>query len=335
MSYQSGTATGPTDLLDKIRAFLLADSWTINDHSADGAGYRLHVQKTASDSTVMYFNFRSAINENVFGDSTGYLLTGIGINGSIGYDAGEAWNAQPTYSMNRNYTNATSGCVISNMSTSAIPSYFFFTIGDSVHIVVEVVSGEYQYMSFGCLAKQGVFTGGQYFSANYPSYGTNTMRTSYGPTYFSSPMYSGASTYYMHGFVYVDVDSVANWRMAASYASAPGPEIVFPACCPSISSSYYYWSETGLASMFAGKSPNFYNNIAAMCPLYTSLKRSDNNYSLLGCPDGIRFINTTNYSIGQEITYGSETWKIFRTGLHNGSIPTYHTNFGFAFKKVV
>lgn len=346
MAYQTGTATGPDDLLDKIRTFLEADGWTTNLHTTVGAGYRLHVQKTASDSTVMYFNFRSATNEvgtTITGDNYNYMpdtynfgtiTAGILINGSTGYDVGQSWDTQPGYSLSLDdvtpATNSMASCMTA-MSVSAIPAYYIFSTGDSVHIVVEVTSGEFQFMSFGLLVKQGVYTGGQYFSASYNSVQPNYERTYlYNqeiPHYFAS-LRSGRS----HGAVYVDADSVADWRIANATTYA---EIRFP-CVVSMKYSQATSSQQGLASTFWGKSPNYYNNIASMCPIYVMLYRADTNYSLLGWPEGVRFLNVLNYSSGQELTYGTETWKIFP----ENSIPDYETNVqnrncGFAFLKVV
>lgn len=347
MSYQTGTSTGPNDLIDKIRVFLLAEGWTVNLFTTVGAGYRLHVQKTAGDGTVMYFNFRSAIAEygsTITGDNSSYdqpsyggiegRITGILINGSTGYDIGLSWDMQPNYPLSDDdATPATNSCAscMTAMSTSAIPAYYFFTVDDTVNIVVEVTSGEFQFMSFGLLVKQGVYTGGQFFSASYSSNQPTIERLytyySYIPHYFSA-MLQGS----FNGAVYVDADSVASFRIAGRTTY---PEIKFP-CVVSGKYSSGYNSQSGFASHFWAKSPNYYNNIAAICPIYTTLKRSDGKYSLLGWPSGVRFLNTLNYSAGQEVTYGSETWKIFP----ENSIPNYETNVqnrncGFAFKKVV
>ena len=147
--------------------FLLADGWTVNDHSADGTGYRLHVQKAVDPSgTIMYFNFRSAISEygsTITGDNYNHIdlgrTTGIMMNGSTGYDVGESWHEQPGFPVSQDYGSGLSfGMCMSPMSTTAIPAYYFFTSDDSVHIVVETETGKYQFMSFGQLEKQGTYT---------------------------------------------------------------------------------------------------------------------------------------------------------------------------------
>jgi hypothetical protein len=96
---------------------------------------------------------------------------------------------------------------------------------------------------------------------------------------------------------------------------------------------YSYASKGGMCSYFYDMSPDAYNAMAAQCPIYINLKRSDNNYSLLGWPEGVRFLNVTNYSPAEEITYGAETWKVF----HADSLEDTPLNMycGFAFLKEV
>lgn len=328
MGYQTGTSTGPIDLLSKLRTFLSSEGWTENDYSADGTGYRLHVQKVAqSGGPTMYFNFRSAVDEYGTGitednDSRELYgkITGLCVNGSTGYDGGESWDQQPGYAQTG--SNQSFACVMTPMSISAIPAYYFFTIGDSVHIVVEIISGKFQFMSFGCLEKQGVYTGGMYFTA---SIGSRQPYTNYyGPSDTYMPNYFTSNPSEEAGAVYFDADSDESWRIADN-----NDEVAFPCVVGQTANESY--SKVGIASMFWSKGPNFYNNIAAMCPIYIFGERSDNNYSLLGWPEGVRFLNCTNYSAGQEVTYGTDTWKIF----HADSIDSDPNNMycGFAFLK--
>jgi len=330
MSYQTGTSTGPNDLLDKLRIFLLAEGWTVNLWTTIGAGYRLHVQKTAGDASVMYFNFRSAIAEtgvtlisedNVA--STDGTVTGILINGSTGYDVGEIWHHQPGKSIDA--AAKSMGMCMTQMSVTAIPAYYFFTVDDTVNIAVEVTAGKFQFMSFGLLEKQGTITGGQFFSASFASESPylDWNDSNYSPNYFSA-----CKAYQSHGAVYVDVDSTASWRISTGETY---PEILWP--CVVGQSGNEYYSKSGLASFFWSHAPNAYNAMAAMCPIYTLLKRSDDNYSLIGYPSGVRFLNVTNYDPAEELTYGAETWTVFHADSQSGDPLNMYA--GFAFKKVV
>jgi hypothetical protein len=337
MGFYSGTSTGPNDLIDKLRVACIAESFTIDDFSAVGAGYRLHVHKTLGGE-VSYFNFRSAIAETGTtlitednGAGVNGTVTGLIMNGSTGYDAGALWHKQTGYPQNINLSNKSFGVVMSPMSTSAIPAYYFFFNGDSVHIVVEITAGKFQFMSFGMLVKQGAYTGGQYFTGSlsswYPYYDYNNESGSV-PRYFT--VNYDTSRYRQHGAVYINADSVTSWRCAgSSYSSTESAQISFPCIDGRGGTS----AKTGLASIFYWKSPSAYNAMAAMCPIYTVLRRSDGNYSLIGYPEGVRFLNVTNYDPAEEINYGDETWMVF----HADSLSSTPLNMycGFAFLKSV
>jgi len=333
MGYYAGTSTGPNDLIDKFRIAALAEGWTVNLFAAIGAGYRLHIQKTAGDATVMYFNLRSAVAETgttlITEDNTAGVngtVTGLIVNGSTGYDGGELWHVQPGYPQNLSESNKSFGNVMSPMSTSAIPAYYFFFNGDSVHIAVEITAGKFQFMSFGLLVKQGTITGGQYFSASMSS-----QRPYYdyaGDYNYDDARYfvnSPFSTSGLNGAVYVNVDSVASWRNAG-YAST-NYQIIFP--CPSPGGYYNNIHNNGIAYPFWSKAPNAYNAMAAQCPIKVFLKRSDNNYSLIGWPEGVRFLNVTNYGPAEEVTYGAETWVVFHADSLVGTPKKMYTGFAF------
>jgi len=342
MSYETGTSTGANDLIDKLRVFLLADSWTVNLWADDGTGKRLHVQKTAGDSTVMYFNFRSAVNEKgstITGDnvnSEGYgNVTGILVNGSTGYDVGESWDKQPGYGQNA--ASQSYACAISPVSLTAIPSYYFFSVNDTVSIVVEITSGKFQFMSFGLLEKQGTFTGGQFFTASMSSgepakdWTGYDYKNQYVPRYLSLSGYAGYDL--VQGAVYVNADSVASWRRCSETAEYPIAFSCVSGQRATPNTSFGTYSKRAFCSMFYAKSPSAYNAMAAMAPAYVFLKRTDLNYSLIGWPSGVRCLNVTQYDPGQELTYGDETWLVF----HNNGINDTPVNLyaGFAFKKVV
>jgi len=325
MAYESGIFLSPNDLLDKLRVFLLAQGWTVNSHTTDGSGYRLHVQKTAADSTVMYFNFRSANNEGStsvienYGDDT--TTGGLLVNGSTGYNAGSRWDKQPGYSYDTFNSNKAFAGMISPISTS---TYYFFAVDDSVHIVVEVAAGKFQFISFGLLAKQGTYTGGQFFSAsgNSNSFDEIWEDDWYGPNYFTVVV-SNAPT----GAVYVDVDGSAIWRAANAGSSGDAIPLVYPCVAGQQANAGY--SKSGLGAQFWGKAPSSFNGMAAMMPIYSCIRRSDGNYSLAGWPSGVRFLNCQSYNNGDEVTYGSETWKIFHADSQQSAPDNMYCGFAF------
>ena len=335
VGYYSGSSTGPNDLIDKLRIALLAESFTVDDFSAVGAGYRLHVHKTLGGE-VCYFNFRSAIaetgstliTEDNYGSSQG-TVTGLVINGSTGYDVGQDWDTQTGYPQNRDNGNKSYGVVMSPMSTSAIPAYYFYFVGNSVHIAVEITAGKFQFMSFGMLVKEGTITGDWYFTGSLSSYQPSYDYTDRNdvPRYFAHPCLTNDC---VNGAVYINADGTTNWRMAGYDGSYD--EIAFSAPAGVGNEwAYPYYYNSGMASLFYSYAPNAYNAMAAMCPLYVFLKRSDNNYSQIGYPEGVRCLNVTNYDPAEEIPYGDETWMVFpQDGVED---DPQNANLGVAFLK--
>jgi hypothetical protein len=45
MTYATGVASTANQLIDAIHTFASANGWTVNGYAADGAGYRLHLNR--------------------------------------------------------------------------------------------------------------------------------------------------------------------------------------------------------------------------------------------------------------------------------------------------
>jgi hypothetical protein len=341
VGYYAGTSTGPSDLIDKFRIAWLAEGGSVNDFSADGTGYRLHIQKTLGGE-ASYFNLRSAINEVIFEDSGSAddsLVTGIGINASTAYSGGSYWDRQTGYTFNEAFSNKASGCCMSPMSVSAIPAYYFFFVGNSVHIVVEVTAGEFQMMSFGMVKKAGTYTGGQYFSASHSSYYHRYIwRIKSAPRYLNAACAFSSQPQPQHnhaGFMFADTDGTAGWRRAIHHTYFKDIPLFFHGAVGGNYSADNDDLKKSMAYLFASMSPNSTNNIPVWTPVFITMLRSDGNHSPMGWPEGVRFMNVRNYSPGDEITYGDETWKVFPSNGVEGhsSETTYLPYGGFAFLK--
>lgn len=356
MAYQTGTSTGPADLLDKLRLFLIAAGWTVNKWDdcnvtyetwtgLDGTGKRLHIQKTATDGTVMYFNLRSTVRGIPFGDHypTSYQyggkyyseITGIAINGSTGYNGSLAWDLQPGGTLN---SSLSWGVCMSEISTTAIPAYYFFQDGDTVIVCVEYTAGKYQWLSFGCVEKQGVFTGGQFFSGSLNSYqpSLQILQTPFSSEQTMFLTVNFDSYTYANGALYLDVDSIAAWRASGDVGSTSSGvgfrTLILPGLRSNDTDKVWNNSKnTSLATNFNTRSPNFYNALAPFATCYFLVRRSDENLTLLGWPKSIRLINMTNYAPAEEITLSTDTWMVFPEHSKLDNDPTV----GFAIKKVV
>lgn len=325
MAYETGSAASPSDLLDKLRAFVAANGWTVNDFSTVGSGKRLHISKAN-----IYANFRAWQNETLVGNNTELNADsisnfwGIGGNLSTGWSGtGTVWSRQVGFP-NYGTTPYPRGGYVVNLS-SAIPTYHFFTYTDinEVHVVLEFITGKFQYFGFGKLDMyNGSAFGGEWMSM--PSYNPATSMLPYSngqdansaPSMipFRSCWYSTAAA---SSFVRLNVDSIDGWGFDAPYSSASYSSLAV------VGPSYYDQDmETGTTSP--------YNWQTQLLSYMICVLRSNTRASPIGEIKYFRKLDMTNFTAAEEVTLGSDVWKIFPHYQKNG----YSLNRGFAIKKV-
>jgi len=346
MIYQSGTYSSMHDLLGTLKTFLQTNGWTINKWELDEQGYwsrtginytgamRLHIQKTASDSTVMYFNFKSVTRGIIFGDNldSGSVingryyseLRGIGINGSTGYNSGESWDEQPGYPVNKG-TSESIGACITEVPSGESRNYYIFSHTDSCTIVVQIDDNRFAYLAFGLLTKSGVYTGGQFYAGSVESY-----QPSYEYWYeagnrrrpWRSAFLANALNNYSYNestlAVYLDVDGSAAWRHNGREGSSDssteaglqtGAQAVYTRTDDPTTTYRRY--AINLNELIYARNPNHFNGVSILAPVYIFVVRATGRYTYIGIPKGIRIINRSPYNSGDEFSLGSDTWKVF------------------------
>ena len=149
-SYQTGTSSSPTDLLQSLVTWLSGQGWTVNLSEADGAGWRAHLAKAGS----LHINLRAAMDENLWPKGTsGYHDLGnggygIGLYLGTGWDDLQPWSNQPG-GPRRTYDLSTSGCGM-NLPQGSVAAYHFFDDGnDHITVVVERAPNIFCHMGWG------------------------------------------------------------------------------------------------------------------------------------------------------------------------------------------
>tara|TARA_R110002167_G_scaffold89910_4_gene242580 strand:- start:1248 stop:2144 length:897 start_codon:yes stop_codon:yes gene_type:complete len=183
MAYQTGTYTGPVDLLSKFHTFVSNNGWTVNSFTADGTGHRLHIQKGS-----LYFNLRSGAGEDdVFNgqsnlDTTPYALY---LNGSTGYAGGSLWDQQPGSINSASGNGASIGKVKQTLAT-----YHFFATTESAAMFVQC-DDQYRQMVFGQTSLgYPVFAG-----CGYARFSDGSEFFRLGDQGYSSVLFDGTWTY--------------------------------------------------------------------------------------------------------------------------------------------
>lgn len=168
MTYQTGTCTSVADFADKLAIFAAAntsmvDAGTFNVTLADLSGDPSGVVRVLSLSNgvnpTVYFCLASGGIVNV-SPSNG---SGINLLGDMKY-------ALPTESMNYTRTNPVGQTYSSYMTSYDAPNtfsstYHFISVGECVHGVLEVFQNVFTHISFGRIAKAGIWDGGEYICA--------------------------------------------------------------------------------------------------------------------------------------------------------------------------
>lgn len=331
MSYQTGTATGAIDLLDKIRLFAIAEGWTVNRNTILAGSVELCINKGSN-----YINMKAAENVSLMVNAdTDPNKYGIVINGSDGYDGGADWDRQPGYAR-RDVTPSSTDQYHSLLpfviNFGPFPSYHFFSqnSGDCIYVEVEVATGIYLRMGFGSLdlydpTEAG---GGRFFYATCCEHVTNSLGSSawlgndiwqvnytmeevpFRASHGNIPSGQGGSA--LRGAF----DTFDNWAGSAAYSTNTPLE---QAVC----------GHRDRALMQAA--PNPLNGVGVLIPVTASFNRANQYYHPVGVVPGMRYMDMSRYLPGDEFTFGGDTWKVFPW--YNLGGRSY--NHGIAYLKVV
>jgi hypothetical protein len=312
MAYQTGTATSPNDLLDKLRIFAIAQGWTADRWVTAGSGRELNLHKDSA-----YFGLRSYENETVTINGNAALgRYGIAINGADSYSGGLAWDRQTGYpkSPATSATDQRHGYMPLVTSFGPFPAYHLFAPDSkTIYLELEVTTGTYQRLGFGSLDlfNAAAAGGGRFFyatggnSAVTNSVGTSTWLGSGYESAWSmeEAPFRSASSGNQGGtgsgsYLRCAIDAFDNWAQAASQDAS---------------------SLTGRSCGGGGthdrllrdQSLNPLNGVGITFPHVVWLCRNDQYAHPVGIVPGMRYMDMTNYLPGDEFTLGSDTWKVF------------------------
>lgn len=228
-AYLAGNATDPTDLLNQIATFLVAQGWTQDSNVTDGAGKRAHLHK-GSD----YVNLRSAINEAVWPNLSGTTGYGVHVYMGTAYSGASGWAAQ-TGGPKASGTSDTVGACM-ELGSGAITAFHFFDDGsDNIVVVVERSGGKFTHIGFGrTFTKAGTWTGGAYFFGAKAGKFLSTSGIMGDPNTSAPPPFGMSQPFNVNSslqngcaaFVRVDVDSfTSKWvGFSCTNSSGTGPQ---------------------------------------------------------------------------------------------------------------
>lgn len=313
MAYAELTATSPDDVIDKIATFASSNGWTIHRNNLVSTNRTLTLSKGTD-----YIHVYNTNNTDI------YLLI------SVGYDGALAPSAQPN----------PSGSAQTNLLAGPYTKLYLFadsSPSNYIHVAVETSGGIFRHMSFGMMDKLGTWTGGTYVDGTYWELGNLTA-------YFWGDY---------HSALFCSRSNVPN-TTCGSIRCDIAEDSVTNGFARLTDNGFSYRAYTGL---YCGRSNNadgtgyltsqFYDRNAApfssqvtLGTILADVSRTGGFWSTLGAFPNVRYLNIANFAPGQEITIGTDTWKVFpmlRKGVGTwgnpaGNIP-YSNNHGYAFKK--
>lgn len=347
MAYQEVvTPATPAAVIDAIRAFAEANGWTVMRNNLVGNNRTVTLKRPETDYVHIY----------------NLDLNNIYLRMSIAYAAGTAPDAMADRSQ-RAWCNVQAG-----------PYTKLFLFADSspsahVHCILEAnTAGMYYHASFGMVDKLDAWTGGTYVDGTFWSntWPTSAQRIDYYSANYTSALFgndhtsdtnpmSTAYTTRVSGGVRCDIpgDSRANtWAgfSAQPFNSTTAADTAFPmntgvsaaglpnAANPSTNAATSVGNP--LTTLVQYSDDNAFSNRAVFHPIEFAVGRIGGYGSPVGRAPNIRLCNISKFTDGQEITIGSDVWKIFpmfKRGQGTFTSPNIYTPgsgvYGYAYLK--
>lgn len=322
MAYQTGTASNPNDLLQKLVTFLVANGWTQDMSQADGTGWRAHLHRSG-----VYVNLKAttgAVNPWAFtpnpnassSDAALHIYLGDGFSGASN------WNLQPGGPLLNGTTNRT-GCSMP-LPQGSITAYHFFSdeTGDNIMVVVERTPGNFTHMEWGVsVNKAGSYTGGPYFGSVLNGYNAFTTSTSarggrLGPTAGFPFNWGDGSGTAAGSYVRADVDSfTGKWLGLGDSTSQPSGGYTGKNAAAGIrQGSSVTQNDIPLETWFWERLTSVFTGQPTLLPCRIYVPRDAGGFSLLGEVPGIFKINAVpdlGFAAGSIISLGADSYMLF------------------------
>lgn len=325
MAYQTGTATGPEDLLDKLFTFASSNGWTINESTT---GTRAHFNR---NNIYVGFYYTSSI---------------LKIYPARGYSSSTEPNAQPNAAYTDTLSDTTTGCIVNQM-TGPYDAYWFFESDTYLHVVVNTSNNIYRHFGFGEIVQSGNIIGGEYFYGHYhdqaaskidqPLYdshshpfagNSNGLQLRYSGSWFYGRKNTSPETV-LSGGTSANTKWYNSFGNATTYDDADGADLGLlnvSGVGSGRGSNILSVGSSNLNGFVALYSINFFVRDNSTIP--------DSIYPQ-GSPPDVRLVSLRATTDQQELTIGSDTWKVFPISKRGITSTEESTgNLGLAYKKV-
>ncbi|CAJ0862042.1 hypothetical protein R77567_01611 [Ralstonia sp. LMG 32965] len=299
--YVTGPASNPTAVLQALAIFAASAGFSVDNNAAYSGGWWLAVHKGAC-----YLNFVTP--------SSGNYIT---VYGATGFNGSSAPSAQ---------ANSSPGTQC-NLVAGPYTAYHFFGSSGSdayLHVAVEVGANVFTHMQAGSLRAIG--------GAAPCIYTQCTQWSTYSNGYASYPEVDGINQMpwgFDQGTGFNCVGVVVDGTMRWFYRRGASPSRLGTV-----------WQPGGLQQATVNRSPNTFNGLPILLSIPVCVERAVGNiYSYVGEPADVRLINMKNNNPKDEITIGSDTWKVFPVIAKNPNVNVFNSpnpsssNYAYAYRK--
>lgn len=323
MSYQTGSASSSTDLLQKLITFLAANGWTQDRSAAEGLGWTVSAHLGS-----MYAHLRAAENESSIWQamSSSSACYSVDLYLGTGFTSGHVWNNQTAGAP----LGAGSQPIGVAMRTSAGPfsNYYFFcdSGGDNVTVVLERTPGLFTHLGWGSsLQKAGSWTGGAYFFGSSGGFDIASAAGANVPGFTATsacPGVNGSAFNSANGYVRADVDSftgkwIGIWYGASGadqgFTGKSGDSSVFGG--GTMKTNFPIYAEAAAANRFQFVQTSEQDGRSNLLPVYWWALRDGTatGWSLLGSLPNVFWSNAvgSGFSNADEYSIGAQTYKMF------------------------
>lgn len=349
MAYETGGSSSVGDLLDKIRVFALAQGWAVEHFAA-----RTDTQGNVTDGSVpnatQPSNGAPVPGQSLLIEKGGLRFafhTDTRTNAIAGSDVGPHLVTQirdGAYSAGQTSTGQTgsSAGAVTNKLAGPFQAYHLFGGANYLHVVVEIVPGEFRHFGVGTLNKAGAVTSGQYaFGTSWSQNSSNGYRSNAYSSQHGMPFDdsgggfgSGAAGQYVT-HVRADTDGATpRYAYLDGYSGVVSTDAKRNGYGGFIRTAFRTAGPPlGVGLIDAG--PSTLTGRTVLVPLVVGVARPSGFFSLVGAAPDMRSIRIDNLSAGDVVTLGPDSWRVFPISRKNGVAGQDNSaNLGLAYRVV-
>lgn len=333
MSYETGSATNMNDLMSKLSTFVVANSGTEDQYTAESGAtdgkLSLHI-----NSVYVHFSWNSSESPCIaVYQSLGFINAGTDLwahtddsgQGSASVpNTGSAWNSASNQER-----------FIQNIGSGPYTSYSFFhddATETYFHCVLEFGPNIFRHFGFGELDKFWDFTGGEYSYGHVQSSGAPALQEALLSSWGSSTSSLVDRTAIIHAEGLPGEPGSSKWGnfgRASNLDRAGNAQVRFMGGVPGGPIGHVFNSlPSNAGDGFIPLTPNaiFYRNTAP----------SPDEAYFMGWQPDVRSLNMKSFVPKEEFTVGSDTYIVFpHVRKQDVGVLEESENLGIAYKKIV